>query len=84
DALAFSVNLPAAGAASAAELDAARLPGDPFTLGVASGDPLPDSVLLWTRLAPAPYQADGGLPARRVTVQWELALDERFRRVVRR
>ncbi|MFS4109775.1 MULTISPECIES: alkaline phosphatase D family protein [unclassified Streptomyces] len=83
-ALAFSVNLPAAGAASAAELDAARLPGDPFTLGVASGDPLPDSVLLWTRLAPAPYQADGGLPARRVTVQWELALDERFRRVVRR
>ena len=45
-ALAFSVNLPAAGTASAAELDPARLTGDPFTLGVASGDPLPDSVLL--------------------------------------
>ncbi|WP_432042507.1 alkaline phosphatase D family protein [Streptomyces cadmiisoli] len=83
-ALAFAVNLPAAGVAGAAELDAARITEDPFTLGVASGDPLPDSVLLWTRLAPAPYQPDGGLPAERVTVHWELARDERFRRTVRR
>ncbi|MET8664412.1 alkaline phosphatase D family protein [Streptomyces tendae] len=83
-ALAFSVNLPAAGAASAAELDAAQLTADPFTLGVASGDPQPGSVLLWTRLAPVPYQADSGLPAKRVEVSWEVALDERFRRVVRR
>ncbi|WP_320772716.1 alkaline phosphatase D family protein [Streptomyces sp. CRN 30] len=83
-ALAFSVHLPAAGAASAAELDAARIKEDPFTLGVASGDPLPDSVLLWTRLAPQPYQADGGLPAERITVRWEVAHDERFRRVVGR
>ncbi|AIR98076.1 alkaline phosphatase D family protein [Streptomyces glaucescens] len=83
-ALAFAVGLPAAGAASAAELDAARLTDNPFTLGVASGDPLPGSVLLWTRLAPAPYEPDGGLPAERVTVHWELAHDERFRRIVRR
>ncbi|MEV6960381.1 alkaline phosphatase D family protein [Streptomyces sp. NPDC051207] len=83
-ALAFAVNLPAAGTASAAELDARRITDDPFTLGVASGDPLPGSVLLWTRLAPAPYQPDGGLPAERVTVHWELAHDERFRRIVRR
>ncbi|MEV6119472.1 alkaline phosphatase D family protein [Streptomyces sp. NPDC052077] len=83
-ALAFAVNLPGTGVAGAAELDPARLTADPFTLGVASGDPLPDSVLLWTRLAPAPFQADSGLPARRVTVDWELALDEGFRRVVRR
>ena len=27
------------------------LPADPFNLGVASGDPTPDSVVLWTRLA---------------------------------
>ena len=27
-------------------------PGDVFTLGVASGEPRPDSVVLWTRLAP--------------------------------
>ncbi|MGW0914044.1 alkaline phosphatase D family protein [Streptomyces sp. NPDC002784] len=83
-ALAFAVNLPTAGVAGAAELDAARITDDPFTLGVASGDPLPGSVLLWTRLAPAPYQPDGGLPAERVTVHWELARDENFRRTVRR
>ena len=28
------------------------LPGYPFRLGVASGDPLPNAVSLWTRLAP--------------------------------
>ncbi|NGO07135.1 alkaline phosphatase [Streptomyces sp. HC44] len=83
-ALAFATDLPAAGAASAAELDAARISDDPFTLGVASGDPLPDSVLLWTRLAPAPYQPDGGLAQQRVTVQWEVATDEYFILVVRR
>ncbi|GGX66812.1 alkaline phosphatase D family protein [Streptomyces fructofermentans] len=83
-ALAFATNLPTAGVAAAAELDAARITEDPFTLGVASGDPRPTSVLLWTRLAPTPYQADSGLPPERVTVRWELARDERFRHVVRR
>ncbi|WEH33103.1 alkaline phosphatase D family protein [Streptomyces sp. AM 4-1-1] len=83
-ALAFAVELPAAGAASAAELDPRKIREDPFTLGVASGDPLPDSVLLWTRLAPRPYEASNGLPRARVQVRWELARDERFRRVVRR
>ncbi|MFB7373239.1 alkaline phosphatase D family protein [Streptomyces sp. NPDC056222] len=83
-ALAFAVNLPAAGAASAAELNPARITENPFTLGVASGDPLPGSVLLWTRLAPRPFEADGGLPRSRVAVRWELAHDERFTRTVRR
>ncbi|MEU5362684.1 alkaline phosphatase D family protein [Streptomyces sp. NPDC005925] len=83
-ALAFAVGLPAAGTASATEIDARHITDDPFTLGVASGDPLPGSVLLWTRLAPAPYQPDGGLPAGRVTVHWELAHDEQFRRIARR
>ncbi|MEU0132597.1 alkaline phosphatase D family protein [Streptomyces sp. NPDC006296] len=83
-ALALTVGLPGAGTAAAAELDARRITEDPFTLGVASGDPLPTSVLLWTRLAPRPYEADGGLPARRVEVRWEIARDERFRRIVRR
>ena len=50
--------------------------GDPFTLGVASGDPLPDSVVLWTRLAPEPLSEDGGMPDRQVPVQWEMAADE--------
>ncbi|KAB2594478.1 alkaline phosphatase D family protein [Streptomyces arboris] len=83
-ALAFSMNLPAAGTASAAELDARRIIENPFTLGVASGDPLPGSVLIWTRLAPRPYEPAGGLPASRVEVTWELAHDEGFRRIVRR
>ncbi len=33
----------------------------PFSLGVASGDPLPGSVVLWTRLAPEPLNG-GGMP----------------------
>ncbi|MFF3708624.1 alkaline phosphatase D family protein [Streptomyces phaeochromogenes] len=83
-ALAFATNLPTAGVAGAAELDAAKITDNPFTLGVASGDPLPTSVVLWTRLAPAPFQADSGLPPQRVIVRWELARDERFRHIVRR
>lgn len=63
-----------------------RLREDPFTLGVASGDPHPDGVVLWTRLAPEPLALDGhgGMPNLAVPVRWEVALDERFRRVVQR
>ncbi|MET7735991.1 alkaline phosphatase D family protein [Streptomyces sp. NPDC005402] len=82
-ALAFGTQLPARGAAGSRELDAARIASDPFTLGVASGDPLPDSVLLWTRLAPTPFEPDGGLPPQYVVVQWEMALDESFGAPVR-
>jgi alkaline phosphatase D len=59
---------------------------DPFKLGVASGDPLPTGVVLWTRLAPEPLAEDGrgGMPDRRVPVRYEVAEDEGFRRVVRR
>ncbi|MBY0097236.1 alkaline phosphatase D family protein [Mesobacillus maritimus] len=55
----------------------------PFTLGVASGDPLSDSVVLWTRLAPDPLNG-GGMPSHVVPVQWELATDENFRNVIKR
>ncbi|MFL6120974.1 alkaline phosphatase D family protein [Actinophytocola sp.] len=60
--------------------------GNPFTLGVASGDPTPDGVVLWTRLATDPFAADGagGMPATPVRVEFEIAHDERFRSVVRR
>jgi phosphodiesterase/alkaline phosphatase D-like protein len=56
----------------------------PFTLGVASGDPLPDAVVIWTRLAVDPLVPFGGMNARDYPVQWEVAEDERFRRVVQR
>ncbi|MFC6080551.1 alkaline phosphatase D family protein [Sphaerisporangium aureirubrum] len=63
----------------------ARTAPDPFTLGIASGDPAPDGFVLWTRLAPDPLAPDGhgGMPARDVAVEWRIAEDERFRRVVR-
>lgn len=54
-----------------------------FTLGVASGEPRPDSVVIWTRLAPKPLAPDGGMPPRAVPVLWEVATDQRFARVVR-
>lgn len=57
--------------------------GEVFTLGVASGEPRSDSVVLWTRLAPKPLTPDGGMPARAVPVLWEVAADERFNHVVR-
>ncbi|MEH6373291.1 alkaline phosphatase D family protein [Streptomyces sp. KLMMK] len=73
------------GRARAGELGDRALGDDPFTLGVASGDPLPDAVVLWTRLAPRPWEPDGGLPATGVIpVSWEVSEDERFSRVVRR
>lgn len=56
----------------------------PFTLGIASGDPLPDSVILWTRLAPDTYAPDGGMPAHPVPVKWEVANDEKFTKVVQK
>jgi alkaline phosphatase D len=58
--------------------------GYPFTLGVASGDPWPDGVVLWTRLAPDPLAVGGGLPPERYGVRYEVALDEGFSRIVRR
>jgi alkaline phosphatase D len=55
---------------------------NPFTLGVASGDPLPEGVVLWTRLAPDPLHG-GGMPPNPVRVEWEVAADEGFRQIVR-
>lgn len=55
-----------------------------FTLGVASGEPLPTSVVLWTRLAPKPLEAGGGMPPQPVAVQWELAHDRRFGQIFQR
>jgi len=60
---------------------AAALEGDPFTLGIASGDPSPDGFVLWTRLAPKPFDRGGGMPMKAVAVKWEVAEDERFARI---
>ena len=55
---------------------------NPFTLGVASGDPGPEGFVLWTRLAPDPLNG-GGLDAAEIDVRWEVASDEGFRKVVK-
>jgi alkaline phosphatase D len=52
----------------------------PFSLGVASGDPLPDGVVLWTRLAPRPLEG-GGMPQAPVEIAWEVARDRLFRTI---
>ncbi|MFF7983574.1 alkaline phosphatase D family protein [Streptomyces sp. NPDC007901] len=59
------------------------LPDSVFSLGIASGDPLPDGIVLWTRLAPDPLNG-GGMPDQVVPVHWEIAEDERLGKVVRR
>ena len=51
----------------------------PFSLGVASGDPLPDGVVLWTRLAPRPLESAGGMPPAAIELGWEVARDRLFR-----
>jgi phosphodiesterase/alkaline phosphatase D-like protein len=55
----------------------------PFTLGVASGDPVADGFVLWTRLAPDPLNG-GGMPPEAVPVRWEVARDPRFLDIVGR
>ncbi|MEO0614598.1 MAG: alkaline phosphatase D family protein [Pseudomonadota bacterium] len=67
------------GALGDAYLEATSL----FPLGVASGDPAPGSVVLWTRLADDPL-AGGQIPDRPIPLTWEVAEDPGMRRVLRR
>ncbi|WP_344513736.1 alkaline phosphatase D family protein [Dactylosporangium maewongense] len=56
----------------------------PFKLGVASGEPASDSVVLWTRLAPSPLNADGqgGMANADVTVDWQVSTTDTFSSLV--
>lgn len=47
-----------------------------FEHGVASGDPLQDRVILWTRLTPNDTSA-------RLQVTWEIALDDQFKQIIK-
>lgn len=74
----FLAGLAAGSVAAAAPVraDSGRpAPDGVFTHGVASGDPLPDAVVLWTRIAPKP---GGPRP-----VRWQVATDPGFTQVVR-
>ena len=61
-----------------------RFADDPFALGVASGDPTSSGAVLWTRLAPRPFEPNGGMKGIRATVDWEVAEDDGFQRIVKR
>jgi alkaline phosphatase D len=69
------------GSAAEPVAQAPKLPAYPFQLGVASGDPAPDGMVLWTRLAPLPLEG-GGMPAGPVEVAWLIADDEALTKVV--
>jgi alkaline phosphatase D len=60
---------------------------DPFSLGVASGDPAPDGFVLWTRLAPDPLSPDpstpGGMRGGAVPVRYDIAADPELRNILR-
>jgi len=69
-------------------LSAAVAPGRgstpyPFRLGIASGEPDPDSVVLWTRLAPSPLDDDGqgGMSRADVPVEWQVSPTASFDRL---
>ncbi|WP_030724483.1 alkaline phosphatase D family protein [Streptomyces sp. NRRL S-237] len=53
-----------------------------FLHGVASGDPLPDGVLLWTRVTPTPEAVPGSGLGPATQVGWEVASDKGFSRIV--
>jgi len=76
-----AARLSAAAAAGLALPVSSAARGYPFSLGVASGSPLPDSVILWTRILADPL---GAAASARVAlaVRWEVAADDAFRRIV--
>jgi alkaline phosphatase D len=79
-AVAFGTNVASRNTANAVP---GMVRANPFTLGIASGDPLPTAVVLWTRLAPEVFDPMGGMPYQNYSVQWQLATDARFRHIVR-
>jgi alkaline phosphatase D len=77
----------AAGAGALAVGNEALAAGAPtiryFLHGVASGDPLPGAVVLWTRVTPTPEAQPGSGTGPTVGVRWQLAADPSFTRIVR-
>jgi alkaline phosphatase D len=63
-------------------VDGRRAASRVFPQSIASGDPRPNGIVLWTRLAPD--AVPGGVRRRRVKVAYEISRDETFRRPVLR
>jgi alkaline phosphatase D len=75
-----------AGAGAGSSVLPARPASYPFRLGVASGAPVPDGMVLWTRLIldPLADTLPEALAAAPIAVRWEVADDEQFRHVAAR
>ncbi|MET1037782.1 MAG: alkaline phosphatase D family protein, partial [Aeromicrobium sp.] len=69
---------------AALSTSASSAPPAVFAHGVASGDPLPDAVVLWTRVTPTADCLPGAGRGPEVDVTWEVARDPDFEQVVRR
>ncbi|GAA2961353.1 alkaline phosphatase D family protein [Streptomyces enissocaesilis] len=81
-ATALAAPVAASPVATAADAAAADVQSPAFLHGVASGDPLPDGVLLWTRVTPSPEATPGSGKGPDVVVRWEVAEDKGFSAVV--
>jgi alkaline phosphatase D len=77
--------LRAAGAAAVAApfvaAGSAGATGSPFRHGVASGDPLPNGVVVWTRVTPTDDALPGSGRGPSVTVAWQVARDAGFTQI---
>ncbi len=71
-----------AAASTPPRLPAARADNRAFRHGVASGDPLPGGILLWTRVTTGDDALPGSGSGQDVTVRWEMATTPSFRRVI--
>lgn len=56
--------------------------GYPFALGVTSGDPAADGFVIWTKLAPKPFEPHCGMPMVPLPVKWEVASDDKFKTIM--
>jgi alkaline phosphatase D len=70
-------------AAAAAGRASAATPAPGFVHGVASGDPLPDRVIIWTRFTPTADALPGSAAGPAVPVTWQVATDAGFATLVR-
>ena len=76
--VAAGAGLTLASTASSAEAGlAARRRRRVFAHGVASGDPWPRAVVIWTRVTPTRAATPGSGRGPRITVRWEVARDRR-------
>lgn len=76
------VAAPLIGRAAFAQQTPVTFSEEPYKLGIASGDADATGFVLWTRLAPKPFEIGFGMETRVVEVEWEVASDESFASIV--